>query len=163
VVLCLPLRTELEFGRAAWVCWKWKTRAQASRETHPPKQEQELATNSTQVFKPRPQWLVLLLGLKFNIHCSSRSFLLLLLFLCLWRPLDSRTRTTTSTRCNWKFFRLKWKHRHLEKLHSTFCPPEMSALFFLLKEVKPSPYRKMIKPLTFYNLFPPLRHPCSNT
>ena len=29
---------------------------------------------------------------------------------------------------------------------------------FILKEVKPSPDRKMIKLLTFDNLFPPLRH-----
>ena len=42
-------------------------------------------------------------------HCSSRRFLLSSLLLCQWRPLDSRTRTTTSTRFDWKFFRLKWK------------------------------------------------------
>ena len=47
--------------------------------------------------------------IKFNIHCSSRRFLLSSLLLCQWRPLDSRTRTTTSTRFDWKFFRLKWK------------------------------------------------------
>ena len=30
----------------------------------------------------------------------------------------------------------------------------------LLMEVTPSPYPKMIKPLTFHNLFPPPRHSC---
>ena len=37
------------------------------------------------------------------------------------------------------------------------------ALFFSLKEVNPSPDRKMIKLLTFDNLFPPLLHSRQNS
>ena len=36
--------------------------------------------------------------------------------------------------------------------------PEKLALLSLLKEVEPSPDCKMLKLLTFDNLFPPLRH-----
>ena len=36
--------------------------------------------------------------------------------------------------------------------------PEKLALLSLVKEVTPSPDRRMIKLLTFDNLFPPLRH-----
>ena len=39
-----------------------------------------------------------------------------------------------------------------------FYLPEKPALLSLLKEVKPSPDRKMLKLLTFDNLFSPLRH-----
>ena len=39
-----------------------------------------------------------------------------------------------------------------------FDLPEKPALLSLLKEVKPSPDRKMLKLLTFDNLFPPPRH-----
>ena len=39
-----------------------------------------------------------------------------------------------------------------------FFLPEKLPRFFLLKEVKTSPDRKMIKRLTFYNFFLPLRH-----
>ena len=39
-----------------------------------------------------------------------------------------------------------------------FFSLENIALLYLLKEVKPSVDRKMIKLLTFDNLFPPLRH-----
>ena len=39
-----------------------------------------------------------------------------------------------------------------------FFSAEKLVLLSLLQEVKPSPYRKMIKLLTFDNLFPPLRH-----
>lgn len=38
----------------------------------------------------------------------------------------------------------------------TFFPSEKLARLFLLKEFKPSPKRKMMKLLTFINLFPPL-------
>ena len=44
------------------------------------------------------------------------------------------------------------------KLHCTFFPLKKLARLFLLKEVKPSPDRKMMKPLSFENLFPPLRY-----
>ena len=36
------------------------------------------------------------------------------------RPLDSRTRTTTRTRCDLKFFPVILKNRHPGKLHCTF-------------------------------------------
>ena len=38
-----------------------------------------------------------------------------------------------------------------------FSPKQLVQLF-ILKEVKPSPDRKMIKLLQFDNMFPPLRH-----
>ena len=46
------------------------------------------------------------------------------------------------------------------KLHFTFFSPKMLVRLFILKEVKPTPDSKMIKFLTFDNLFPPLRHSC---
>ena len=49
------------------------------------------------------------------------------------------------------------KTRHLEKHHFTFVSPEMLAGLFLLKEAKPSPDRRLIKLLTFHNLFTSLR------
>ena len=54
-------------------------------------------------------------------------------------PSDSNSRTTSSTRYNWKFFRVFSKNRHPGKLLS------LISLLSLLKEVKPSPDRKMIK------------------
>ena len=44
------------------------------------------------------------------------------------------------------------------KLHLTFFQPKKLVWLFILKEVKPSPDSKMIKLLTFDNLFSPLRH-----
>ena len=55
------------------------------------------------------------------------------------------------------FFRVFSKNRHPGKLYCRFSS-ETSARYFLLKEVKPSPDRKMVKLLTFENLFLPLRH-----
>ena len=54
-------------------------------------------------------------------------------------PSDSNSRTTSSTRYNWKFFRVFSKNRQPGKLLS------LMSLLSLLKEVKPSPDRKMIK------------------
>ena len=44
-------------------------------------------------------------------------------------------------------------------------PPTKLVRLFILKEVKPSPEHdgKMIKLLTFHNLFPPLRHSRKNS
>ena len=72
------------------------------------------------------------------------------------RPLDSRARTTT--RFYLKFFALivkKWTPRN-SSLY--FFSPERLVLLLLLKEVEPFPNCKMLKPLTFHDLFPPLRH-----
>ena len=59
------------------------------------------------------------------------------------------TRTTTSTRFDLTFSRVFSKNRQPGKLHCTFDSPEQLALLSLLKEVKPSPNRKMIKLWTF--------------
>ena len=45
-----------------------------------------------------------------------------------------------------------------QKASSYHFSPEKLALLSLVKEVTPSPDRRMIKLLTFDNLFPPLRH-----
>ena len=72
--------------------------------------------------------------------------------------LDSSTRTSpTRTRFN-LFFRVFEKILIPRKASLYFFPPEKLALLFLLKEVKPSPDPKMIKLLTFDNLFLLLRH-----
>ena len=65
--------------------------------------------------------------------------------------LDSRTRTTTTTRFDWIFYRVFSKTRHPRKLHWTCASPETLALLSLLKEIKPSSDRKMIKRVTFDN------------
>ena len=65
------------------------------------------------------------------------------------QPLDSRTRTTTSTRFDLKFFRVLSKNRHPGILHCTFFSPEKLALLSFLKEVKTSPDCKILKLLTF--------------
>ena len=75
-----------------------------------------------------------------------------LLDCCWWwilQTLDSRTGTPT-TWTRFDFF--AYSHKNL---HCTFSPEEL-ALLFLLKEVKPSFDHKMIKLLTFDNLFLPL-------
>ena len=46
-----------------------------------------------------------------------------------------------------------------EKLNCTFLSEKLAKLF-LLREFKPPPDHKMIKPLPFDNFFPPLRHSC---
>ena len=70
--------------------------------------------------------------------------------------LDSRTRTTTSTRFALKFFRVLSKNRHHGILHCTFFTrtvivTEGGWVLSRLQNAKTSI-------LTFDNLFPPLRH-----
>ena len=48
------------------------------------------------------------------------------------------------------------KNRQLDKLYCTFLHIKKLEWLFLMKEVKISPDRKVIKFLTFDNLFPPL-------
>ena len=48
------------------------------------------------------------------------------------RPLDSRTRTTTSTRFHLKFFRVLSKNIHLGILHCFFFSPDKLQLLSLL-------------------------------
>ena len=61
------------------------------------------------------------------------------------------------TRFNFNFFVYSPKIDTPESFIVVFSP-EKSARLFLLKEVKPSPDRKMVKLLTFENLSLPLRH-----
>ena len=70
------------------------------------------------------------------------------------RTLDSRTRTTTSTRFNEKLFRVSSKNIHPGKLHCTlpFYQKRQHCYPAIMKEVNPSLDRKMIKLLTFDNL-----------
>ena len=49
-------------------------------------------------------------------------------------------------------------NRHPSKLYCIFFTRKVSTVIFLLKEVKPSPERQMIKLITFDNLFLLLRH-----
>ena len=63
----------------------------------------------------------------------------------------------TSTRLNLKFFTHVLKKDTPESFTSLFSPKKFARLF-ILKKVKPSPDRKLIKLLTFDNLFPPLRY-----
>ena len=66
---------------------------------------------------------------------------------------DSKTRTTTKMRFDIQLFVYSQKNRYHGKLHcSLFFSPEKLTRWFLLKEVKPSPDRKMIKLLTFDSL-----------
>ena len=66
--------------------------------------------------------------------------------------------TSTSTRLNLNFSAFSKKKERALKA-SFYCPsPTKLVRLFILKEVKPSPDGKMIKLLTFDNLFPPLRH-----
>ena len=74
------------------------------------------------------------------------------------RLLDSRTRTTMSTRFDLKFFSRIVKKMDTPEIFIILFSPEKLALLSLLKEVEPSPDCKMLKLLTFDNLFPPLRH-----
>ena len=72
------------------------------------------------------------------------------------RPSDSRTKTTTSTRFNLKFFRLLCtKKKTIASLHSTLFH-QISLLCYLFWRrliIKPFLGRKIIRRLTFYNLF----------
>ena len=56
------------------------------------------------------------------------------------------------------FFCVFSKKIHPGKLHFTFFSPEKLVQLFILKEVQRYLDSKMIKLLTFDNLFPPLRH-----
>jgi len=59
-----------------------------------------------------------------------------------------------------KVFRVLSKNIHPGILHCFFFSPDKLELLSLLKEVKTSPYCKMLNLLTFDNLFSPLRHFC---
>ena len=50
------------------------------------------------------------------------------------------------------------KKRHPRRLHFTFISPKKLVRLFILKGLKPSPDSRMMKFLTFDNLFPPQRH-----
>ena len=63
-----------------------------------------------------------------------------------------------STRFNLKFLRVFLKKKDTPESFNLLFSPKKSVRLFILKEVKPSPDRKMIKLLTSVNLFPPLRH-----
>ena len=66
---------------------------------------------------------------------------------------DSKTRTTTKMRFDIQLFVYSQKNRYPGKRHcSLFFLPEKLSRRFLLKEVKPSPDRKIIKLITFYSL-----------
>ena len=61
-------------------------------------------------------------------------------------------------RFNFKFLRLCLKKYTPESFILLFSPKQLVWLLFMLKEVKLSSDSKMIKLLTFDNLFPSLRH-----
>ena len=71
--------------------------------------------------------------------------------------LNSRTKTTTRMKFDLKFFRVFSENRYPGKLHRTLESPENLTLLSSLKQVKPSPDHNLIKLVTFYNSFPPLR------
>ena len=71
--------------------------------------------------------------------------------------LNSRTKTTTRVKFDLKFFRVFSENRYPGKLHRTLESPENLTLLSSLKQVKPSPDHNLIKLVTFYNSFPPLR------
>ena len=66
-----------------------------------------------------------------------------------WRALDLKTRKITSTRFNQETSR---------KVSFNFFSPKKLVRLFILKQIKPSLDGKVIKLLTFVNLFTPLRH-----
>ena len=72
-----------------------------------------------------------------------------------WRPVDSKTSTITSTRFELKLFAYSQNTDSLESLILPFFTRKVSTT---VKEVTASSDRKMIKLLTFDNLFPSLRH-----
>ena len=63
-----------------------------------------------------------------------------------------------SRRFNLKFLCVFKKKMTPRKASFYFFSPKKLVRLFILKEVKPSPDSKMIKPLTFDNFFSPLRH-----
>ena len=69
------------------------------------------------------------------------------------RALDLRTKSSTRTRLDLNFCACSQKDTP-ESFILLFSPKTLVWLF-IVREVKPSPYSKMIKPLTFDNLFPP--------
>ena len=75
-------------------------------------------------------------------------------------PIKSfRFETSTSTRFNLKFLRVFWKKEKKKTPWKAsfyfFCSPKKLVRLYILKDVKPSPDSKMIKLVTFNNLFPP--------
>ena len=98
--------------------------------------------------------------LTFVLAAFSMVFKVKLWFLLLLenqRALDLGKRTRTSTRFYWTFFGRVLK-KGTRKASFNFFSPKKLVRLFLLKEVKPSPDRKMIKLLTFGKIFPPLLH-----
>ena len=73
---------------------------------------------------------------------------------CYKRALDLRT--STRTRFNLNFLRVFAKKTPWKTSFYSFFSPEKLVRLFILKEVKPSPDNKLIRLLTFDNLFPPL-------
>ena len=73
------------------------------------------------------------------------------------RTLDSRTRATSGRDLSQSFYADSQKI-DIRKASLYFFFSKKLALLSLLKEVKPSPGRKIIKPLTLENFFPPTRH-----
>ena len=71
--------------------------------------------------------------------------------------LDSMTRTPVKRDLT-LIFSFILKKKTPRKALLSFFIRKVSTVFFSLKEVKPSPDRKMAKLLTFENLFLPLRH-----
>ena len=69
----------------------------------------------------------------------------------------------SSARFDWKVFRVFSKNRLPGKLYFTIDSPEKLELLSLWKEVMPSSNRKMIKLVTFENLFLPLRRSRQNS
>ena len=55
-------------------------------------------------------------------------------------------------------YEINWPRFNPGKLLFSFFSLKKLVRLIILKEVKPSPESKMIKRLTFENLFPPLRH-----
>ena len=72
------------------------------------------------------------------------------------RTLDSRTRATSGRDLSQSFFADSQKI-DIRKASLYFFFSKKLALLSLLKEVKPSPGRKIIKPPTLENFFPPSR------
>ena len=67
-------------------------------------------------------------------------------------------RVKTSTRFNLKFLCVFSNKKTPGKPSFSFFSPKKLVRLFILREVKPSPDSKIIKLLTFHNLFLPLRH-----
>ena len=72
--------------------------------------------------------------------------------------LHLRTGTSTGARFKLKILGVFSKNIHSGKFLFLFFTPKTLVRLLILKEVTPSSHRKMIKLLTFDNLFRPLRH-----